>query len=325
MKRFYARTNKRKTFGRQIAKQQRRERILKQIRERWKEQAQQLRNTGQPNPASVPCPAPNVSFEDSDPLPKTLPEVHHHISNTTRLKENIYRWVYFHKQNSDEAIKVRALVLCKSKSYFFSKDFIPNLKDHILSRLLGHAYDGDEVEYSEEDRDSIEFANNMLYRHKVLRINYTTYDLRRQQDSVNPRTHPDIILLSHEEPSNEVDAHPYWYARVIGIFHVDIVHSGAKSTSPDKRRIDFLWIRWFGRDISFKAGWIAKRLHRLGFLDASGSHAFGFLDPALAIRGLHLIPAFAHGQTAELLSPAQSVARLPLQEDSDWRYYYVNM
>jgi hypothetical protein len=57
-------------------------------------------------------PAPNVSFEASDPLPKTLPEVHYHISNTTRLKDNIFRWVDFHEQNDDDAVKVSAFLPC---------------------------------------------------------------------------------------------------------------------------------------------------------------------------------------------------------------------
>jgi hypothetical protein len=191
--------------------------------------------------------------------------------------------------------------------------------------LLDCAYDGDEIEYSEEDRDSVQFVGHRLYRHKTLCINYTTYDLRRQQDSINPRTHLEIMLLSHEELRDEIDTHPYWYARVVRIFHVDVVHVGPKSTSSDKRQINFLWVRWFGRDISFKVGWTAKWLHHLGFLDASNPGAFGFLDHAMVNRGVHIIPAFAHGQTNEFLSPPQSVAQLPLQEASDWHYYYVNM
>jgi hypothetical protein len=193
--------------------------------------------------------------------------------------------------------------------------------------LLGCAYDGDEVKYSEEEQDTIHFINNSLFRHKTLRINYTTYDLRRQQDSINPRTQPDIMLLSHEAPNEEVIAHPYWYARVIGIFHVDVVHRGPKSMSPDKQRINFLWVRWFGRDVSFHGGWKAQRLHRVGFLNANSptGGAFGFLDPSIVIRGAHIIPAFAHGQTPELLHPPQSVARQPLNENCDWQFYYVNM
>jgi hypothetical protein len=135
------------------------------------------------------------------------------------------------------------------------------------------------------------------------------------------------MLLSHEDPNEEIDAHPYWYARVVGIFHVDIIHNGPKSTSPERQRIDFLWVRWFGQDVSFKAGWTAQRLHRVGFLNANsvGSSAFGFLDPSMVIRSVHVIPVFAHGQTADLLHPPQSVARLPLNEECDWQYYYINM
>lgn len=49
---------------------------------------------------------PSVPFEESDPLPKTPPELRYHISSTTRLKDNIFRWVDFHEQNGDEAVKV---------------------------------------------------------------------------------------------------------------------------------------------------------------------------------------------------------------------------
>jgi hypothetical protein len=126
VKRFYARTNKRKTFGQQIAKQQRRERVLKKIREQWKEQElEQQLHTTQSNTASIHCPAPNVTFEESDPLPKTLPEVHHHISSTTRLKENIHCWVDFHKQNNDEAIKVIVSCPLRTQSLILYRILFP--------------------------------------------------------------------------------------------------------------------------------------------------------------------------------------------------------
>lgn len=102
------------------------------------------------------------------------------------------------------------------------------------------------------------------------------------------------MLLSHEEPNEEAVVHPYWYARVIEIFHVDIIHYGPRSTSPEKQQIDVLWVRWFGGDVSFNAGWKAKRLHRIGFLDASSPGAFGFLNPAEVICSAHIVPAFAH-------------------------------
>ncbi|KZT04778.1 uncharacterized protein LAESUDRAFT_657134, partial [Laetiporus sulphureus 93-53] len=60
-----------------------------------------------------------------------------------------------------------------------------------------------------------------MYFHSVLQLNYTTYDLRRTQDSVNPRTHRNIMVAAHEEDdlfSSAANEHLYWYARVIGIF-----------------------------------------------------------------------------------------------------------
>ena len=69
-----------------------------------------------------------------------------------------------------------------------------------------------------------------------------------------------------------------------------------------------------------------RRLPKVGFvpddLDA-GSSAFGFLDPAQVIRGVHLIPSFAEGLTGDLLQ--LSFARLEYEGDLDWRCYYVNM
>ncbi|KJA12543.1 hypothetical protein HYPSUDRAFT_118832, partial [Hypholoma sublateritium FD-334 SS-4] len=52
------------------------------------------------------------------------------------------------------------------------------------------------------------FINERLYRHKVMRINYTTYDVRLGQDSVNARNHADIMVLSRID-----EDHPFEYGR----------------------------------------------------------------------------------------------------------------
>jgi hypothetical protein len=163
-----------------------------------------------------------------------------------------------------------------------------------------------------------------MYRHKVLRVNYTTYDMRRSQDSLNPRTHADVMVLSHEDQDDGSKPHPYWYARIIGIFHAQVRHVGPHSRSTDPQKIEFLWVRWFGRDLSQDTGFETKRLHRLGFIPAIDSaDAFGFLDPNEIVRGVHLIPAFAHRRTSTLLPP--SIVRQPSEDDQDWIYYYVSM
>ena len=86
------------------------------------------------------------------------------------------------------------------------QDFIPCLKDFALCKILSQEYDFDEVSFSEAERTSITFVKNKIYQHKVMWVNYTTYNMRREQDSLNPRTHANIMVLSQEK---EPDAHPY--------------------------------------------------------------------------------------------------------------------
>jgi hypothetical protein len=196
------------------------------------------------------------------------------------------------------------------------------LKSHILGRLTDRPYTGDEDQFSKDEMRTVTFIANRIYQHKVLHVNYTTYDVRRAQDSLNPRTHSDFMVLAHED-DDENTAHPYWYGRIIGIFHAYVRHTGPASKTSDAQQIDFLWVRWHGRDPTYRSGFKVKRLHRVGFIDSTDEGAFGFLDPNEIIRAVHLIPAFRHGKTFELLGP--SIARQPKEEDEDWRLFYVNM
>lgn len=178
-------------------------------------------------------------------------------------------------------------------------------------------WSGDGNEFTAAERSKLLILHNKFYRHKVMRVNYTTYDVRQGQDSLNPRTHSDIMILARDGDS----AHPFDYARIVGIFHVDIVHNvpGASATPVSK---EVLWVRWFRHDSRYQAGFKRKRLHRVRFVSATDPNAFGFLNPDEVIRGAHLIPSFYYGGTEELLK-SPSIAR-PGEVD-DWRYFYVNM
>ena len=57
------------------------------------------------------------------------------------------------------------------------------LLDHLLTRLRPH-----QTEFTTADRLDVLIRNNTIYRHKTMRINYTTYDMRCEQDSIKPRT-----------------------------------------------------------------------------------------------------------------------------------------
>ena len=87
--------------------------------------------------------------------------------------------------------------------------------------------------------------------------------------------------------------------------------------------MEFLFVRWFGRDLDYSAGWKAKRMFRLGFVGEE-NNPFGFLNPMHVVRGVHLIPAFAHGRTHHVLGPSK-VARPFSLTDDDWQYFYINM
>ncbi|KAF9063381.1 hypothetical protein BDP27DRAFT_1147642, partial [Rhodocollybia butyracea] len=71
------------------------------------------------------------------------------------------------------------------------------------------------------------------------------------------------------------------------------------------------------------AGWRAKRLHRIKFLDASSDDAFGFLHPADIVHSMHLIGDF-DSLGADNGLPKDSVGPRE-REEEDWTYFFVNM
>jgi hypothetical protein len=90
--------------------------------------------------------------------------------------------------------------------------------------------------------------------------------------------------------------------------------------------MEFLWVRWLERDPNngYREGWKRRRLPRIGFVHYEDKATFGFLNPALISRAVHLIPCFPLGRTTVLL-PKRSICRLAEEKDEDWDILYVNM
>jgi len=151
--------------------------------------------------------------------------------------------------------------------------------------------------------------------------------MRRAQDSLNPRIqgHGDVMVLSPENDKENENPHPYWYACTLGVYHVNVRHLGPNSKSDQPQHMEFLFVRWFGRDLTLEPGWKAKRLLRLGFVPGNDETAFGFLDPTQVIRAVHLIPAFTWGHVTKYLTQRSVIARGLKEPDEDWQLYYVNM
>ncbi|KAH7918667.1 hypothetical protein BV22DRAFT_1108297 [Leucogyrophana mollusca] len=134
-----------------------------------------------------------------------------------------------------------------------------------------------------------------MYWHNLCRINYTSYDVRRGQDIVNPRTdHRNIMLLSDSQ-SDADDTSPqqsFLYAQVLGIYHVNAVYIGPGSLDYNARRVEVF------------------RLDTIRFVPMAKDHAFG----------CHLIPVFAEGR----LHPDGIAMSHAAQDGMDWKMYYVN-
>jgi hypothetical protein len=188
--------------------------------------------------------------------------------------------------------------------------------------LLDQGYDGDETTFSAEERNAVHIIGDRIYATKVLRINYTSYDMCHSQDSMNPRTHCDVMVLS---PEKEDGAHPFWYARVLGLFHAKVLHTGPTAVNRSVQHMEFLWIRWFGVEQNYIAGSHVVRLPKIGFVPDTDEDAFGFLDPSLVLWGCHLVPAFAAGQTNNLLCTVSLIAAWHPEETDDWANYYIIM
>ncbi|KAF7785232.1 hypothetical protein Agabi119p4_1397 [Agaricus bisporus var. burnettii] len=286
VKRFYVRTNKRSGFAGQITKHEQRERLLHRMAEAEAAKLKQSLGKDQ-NGETIHLP-----FSASEPLAPTQPGAHYDMSRSQCFPIVVPVWL---SKNAGDPATV---------------DFLCKLKEHLLERLEGISPKA--REFSINEKNALQFAGNRIYRHKYLRVNYTSYDVQRCQDSINPRTHPDILILADNTDHSDgvsgqtpADKHPYLQVN-------------------DRRKVhtcqmDFLWIRWLVIDTRYPCSLGARRLPRLEFPTDS---AFDFIDPSDVLRGTHLIPSFSHGRSKGL---GYSTIYTNPEEPTDWNFYYANI
>ncbi|KNZ81570.1 hypothetical protein J132_11389, partial [Termitomyces sp. J132] len=185
------------------------------------------------------------TIEDEE-LPPTNPEEHHYISKTKQTPLNLFQWIKDHEK--DPAIM----------------NFKYKFNEHLLICLLPS-----NTEITDQNH------GNMIYEHKTLCINYTTYDNQRDQDTLNPQWQLDVMVVADN------DVHPYWYFRIVKIFHalVQLNESG-----QEFQRVEFLWGWWYGFDDDAKSGFAAKQCYQIGFVE--GADTFGFVNPADVLYNL---------------------------------------
>jgi hypothetical protein len=90
------------------------------------------------------------AISSPDRLSPTSPTTHYHVSLDSRHKVHLPTWL---DQNEDDpALKVCYIMYITLVFANLFQDFIPRLKNHLLSRLLGFEYDGDELPFTAADR-----------------------------------------------------------------------------------------------------------------------------------------------------------------------------
>ncbi|KAG1901203.1 uncharacterized protein F5891DRAFT_1187899 [Suillus fuscotomentosus] len=281
IKAFYPLTSKVDTPA-QLAKHEHRRRVLRRVAE-----------------------AANISSNQQSPADShasSLFQDHHFIADNHNDPVSLFTFLREHDGNPA------------------TKHFIPKLKDHLLYRLKKLDVTHCDRTFTDNEQNSLIIPNNTIYSIQTMQIHYTTYDMMREYDTISPRTHPDVMVLSGEASPS----HSYWYARVLGIYRIDTWIEGVCRTK--KHHLEVLYVRWLAPLISsdYESGIQHARLPKLVFVEESDHDAFGFLNPDQVIRGAHLIPAFASGRGVSSLRYGKSLAR-PKEELTDWEAYYVGI
>jgi hypothetical protein len=160
-----------------------------------------------------------------------------------------------------------------------------------------------------------------------LKLNYTTYDVRRAQDTINPNgSNSNIILPASAQPnltffqSGSDPTTLYAYARVLGIYHANVICVGKGPIDSTPQRIDFLWVRWY----EYLPASGPFRLEKVQFPLLSDPGATSFVDPSIVIRGCHIVPNFSRGMRYPECDPKERGSSIIARDRDDWREYYIN-
>ncbi|KAJ3543294.1 hypothetical protein NMY22_g3196 [Coprinellus aureogranulatus] len=222
------------------------------------------------------------------------------------------------------------------------KSFLPSLQHHLLPRVIAYVRskrlgmltsDGKDesdvyADFSAFSPSLVAFQDHRIYSHPIMRIKYTTYDVRRQEDVVHVDS--DVCNIMVLNPQYLVNRHasPYRYARVLGIFHAHVGYMGEVSPGGIRElthtQLEFLWVRWYmpvdevsptGESLG-----ATPPLEFIKFPDITSADSISFIDPNIVLRGAHIIPRFHTGKAYE---DGQGLSEMG-KDSSDWNGYWVN-
>jgi hypothetical protein len=244
---------------------------------------------------------------------------------------------------SDSATKVCSMAPRASvdADRAFLENFVAKLRRHlyprVVDRLLAERLITDEVEQTgwesihatdlrerlaalqvkdlplhHSSHQQILLHSDRIYRHDTYHVNYTSYDLRTEQDIINPSTSRcNVMCLRSTAGTALGDEGHYVYARVLGIYHVNVVYNGPGSSDMKTRRFDVLWVRWYD---SSKAPQNKFSLQTVSLPTVSTAlESIDFLDPADVLRAAYIMPRFMKGKKHN----TEDMAFAPTEPDSE--------
>ena len=155
-------------------------------------------------------------------------------------------------------------------------------------------------------------------------FNFTTYDVRRAQDVINPASpRCNVMLLdsARSTQSSSTGSGTFLYARVLGAYHANVVYTGPGMVDYKARPLEFLWVRWYRVHMDGNEAMSMSRLPEVSFYPVNSPHAFGFIDPCDVLRTCHILPRFARGKRHEHAGGI-GLSRCAKDQD-DYNRYFV--
>ncbi|KAJ3521791.1 hypothetical protein NMY22_g12164 [Coprinellus aureogranulatus] len=238
------------------------------------------------------------------------PDLHHYIGISTNSP--VCLWEFSGKT------MFSADIACSS--------FVRNLKQHFFRRFLLATYPDFNGESLEEVAQELDWSNlvlkdDRLYTHRIMRIKYTTYDARRDEDIIHLETDQSNIMMLNREHSYGHPSHPYTYGKVIAIIHTDVGFVGdigRQGSSYTFRSMEVLWVRKYRMLPSSGPEGLALDEAELVAIDEPGSHTL--IDPVEVVRACHIVPDFTRGPRY----PDGKGKSIIAGDGKDYQSYFIN-
>lgn len=192
-------------------------------------------------------------------------------------------------------------------------------KEQHLKLLKEQGHSPVDLEPIDLDPSAVSIQDFRIFPHKILRIKYTTYDVRRREDVVHPDSDMCNVMIPNTDYKGDETIPPYRYGRVIGIYHAHVSYAG--EISPGIRylpssRLEFVWVRWY----TIKLPEEGMPLECVSLPSVTSPQATGFVDPRNILRAAHLIPRFHAGRPN---TDERGLSHMG-KDAYDWKEYYIN-